>query len=157
MNNPKVANKKLVILGNGFDLNLRMKSRFSDFAASEYGKEILQQNGWKNPRPYWYNFEENMAQNYTSALLKKVRGEKERAKSSHLHEFGYYLKQYENISEKLTEYLEIAQDKVFSGQNEILSRKKAHPFKHIQTIPDIMPKVAEKLKEADAVLSFNYT
>ena len=59
MNNPKTANRKLVILGNGFDLNLGMKSKFSDFAASKYGKEVLQQNRWKNPRPYWYNFEEN--------------------------------------------------------------------------------------------------
>ena len=86
MNNQKVTNKKLVILGNGFDLNLGMKSRFSDFANSKYGKEVLQQNRWSNPRPYWYNFEENMAQNYTSALLKRVRAEKKRVKSSHLHE-----------------------------------------------------------------------
>lgn len=157
MNNPKTTNRKLVILGNGFDLNLGMKSKFSDFAASKYGKEVLQQNRWKNPRPYWYNFEENMAQNYNNVFLKKLRGEKEEVKSSHLYEFSYYLKQYDNISEKLTEYLETAQDKVFSGENEIVSRNKANPFKHSPTIPDDMPKVAEKLKEADAVLSFNYT
>lgn len=157
MNNPKTANRKLVILGNGFDLNLGMKSKFSDFAASKYGKEVLQQNRWKNPRPYWYNFEENMAQNYNNVFLKKLRGEKEKVKSSHLYEFSYYLKQYDNISEKLTEYLETAQDKVFSGENEIVSRNKANPFKHNQTIPEVMPKIAEKLKEADTVLSFNYT
>lgn len=44
MNNKKVANRKLVILGNGFDLNLGMNSKFSDFADSKYGKEVLQQN-----------------------------------------------------------------------------------------------------------------
>lgn len=157
MNNKKVANRKLVILGNGFDLNLGMNSKFSDFADSKYGKEVLQQNRWENPRPYWYNFEENMAQNYTSALLKKIRGEKECVKSSHLHEFGYYLKQYDNIAEKLTEYLEVAQDDVFNAQNEILARKQAHPFDHVQTIPEVMPETDKKLKEADAILSFNYT
>ena len=157
MNNQKVTNKKLVILGNGFDLNLGMKSRFSDFANSKYGKEVLQQNRWSNPRPYWYNFEENMAQNYTSALLKRVRAEKKRVKSSHLHEFGYYLKQYDNIAEKLTEYLETAQDDVFNAQNEIWARKQAHPFDHVQTIPEVMPDTDQKLKEADAILSFNYT
>lgn len=156
-NSKKVISRKLVILGNGFDLNLGMKSKFSDFASSKYGKEFLQQNGWRNPSPYWYNFEENMAQNYPNVLLKKIRSEEEHVKSSHLHEFDYYLKQYENISKKLTEYLKTAQDKVFSGQNVILSRKKANPFKHIQTIPDVMPKTAEKLREADAILSFNYT
>ena len=157
MNNQKVTNKKLVILGNGFDLNLGMKSRFSDFANSKYGKEVLQQNRWSNPRPYWYNFEENMAQNYTSALLKRVRAEKKRVKSSHLHEFGYYLKQYDNIAEKLTEYLETAQDDVFNAQNEIWAHKQAHPFDHVQTIPEVMPDTDQKLKEADAILSFNYT
>ena len=157
MNNKKVANRKLVILGNGFDLNLGMNSKFSDFADSKYGKEVLQQNRWENPRPYWYNFEENMAQNYTSALLKKIRGEKECVKSSHLHEFGYYLKQYDNIAEKLTEYLEVAQDDMFNAQNEILARKQAHPFDHVQTIPEFMPETDKKLKEADAILSFNYT
>ena len=157
MNNKKVANRKLVILGNGFDLNLGMNSKFSDFADSKYGKEVLQQNRWENPRPYWYNFEENMAQNYTSALLKKIRGEKECVKSSHLHEFGYYLKQYDNIAEKLTEYLEVAQDDMFNAQNEILARKQAHPFDHVQTIPEVMPETDKKLKEADAILSFNYT
>lgn len=147
----------MVILGNGFDLNLGMKSKFSDFANSKYGKEVLQQNRWKNPSPYWYNFEENMAQNYNSALLKRVRAEKKRVKSSHLHEFGYYLKQYDNIAEKLTEYLEVVQDDVFNAQNEILARKQAHPFDHVQTIPEVMPETDEKLKEADAILSFNYT
>ena len=153
----KIISRKLVILGNGFDLNLGMKSRFSDFAASNYGKEVLQQNRWKNPRPYWYNFEENMAQNYTSALLKRVRAEKERVKSSHLYEFGYYLKQYRNISEKLTEYLEAAQDDVLNAQNEISSRNDANPFKHSPTIPEVMLETDKKLKEADAILSFNYT
>lgn len=147
----------MVILGNGFDLNLGMKSKFSDFANSKYGKEVLQQNRWKNPSPYWYNFEENMAQNYNSALLKRVRAEKKRVKSSHLHEFGYYLKQYDNIAEKLTEYLEVVQDDVFNAQNEILARKQAHPFDHVQTIPEVMPETDKKLKEADAILSFNYT
>lgn len=156
-NSKKVSSRKLVILGNGFDLNLGMKSKFSDFANSKYGKEVLQQNRWKNPSPYWYNFEENMAQNYNSALLKRVRAEKKRVKSSHLHEFGYYLKQYDNIAEKLTEYLEVVQDDVFNAQNEILARKQAHPFDHVQTIPEVMPETDEKLKEADAILSFNYT
>lgn len=156
-NSKKVSRRKLVILGNGFDLNLGMKSKFSDFANSKYGKEVLQQNRWKNPSPYWYNFEENMAQNYNSALLKRVRAEKKRVKSSHLHEFGYYLKQYDNIAEKLTEYLEVVQDDVFNAQNEILARKQAHPFDHVQTIPEVMPETDEKLKEADAILSFNYT
>ena len=156
-NSKKVINRKLVILGNGFDLNLGMKSKFSDFATSKYGKKVLQQNRWSHPRPYWYNFEENMAENYNNIFLKKLRGEKEGVKSSHLYEFSYYLKQYNNISERLAEYLETAQEAVFSGENEIVSRNKANPFKHSPTIPDVMPKVAEKLKEADAVLSFNYT
>lgn len=157
MNNPKIANRKLVILGTGFDLSLRIKSKFSDFAFSEYGKKVLEENEWPNPRPYWYNFEENMAENYNNVFLKKLRGKKEDAKSLHLHEFSYYLKQYDNIAEKLTEYLELAQDEVFSGENEIISRNKANPFKYSPTVSDDMPKVAEKLKEADAVLSFNYT
>lgn len=156
-NSNKVISRKLVILGNGFDLNLGMKSKFSDFASSKYGKEFLQQNGWRNPSPYWYNFEENMAQNYTNVLLKKIRGEEENVKSFHLHEFDYYLKQCENLSKKLTKYLEIAQDEVLSPQNKIISHNKANPLDHIQTIPDVMPKTAEKLKEADAILLFNYT
>ena len=55
MNNPKTANRKLVILGNGFDLNLGMKSKFSDFAACKYGIAVLHLNRWITQRPYWVN------------------------------------------------------------------------------------------------------
>ena len=34
---------------------------------------------------------------------------------------------------------------------------KRHPFDHVQTIPEVMPDTDQKLKEADAILSFNYT
>lgn len=155
MKNKQIANKKLVILGNGFDLNLGMKSTFKDFALSEYDKKVLQENKWENLRPNWYDFEKEMARNYTDISLKRLRSDKESAKSAHIIDFIDYLKKYQNIAAELINYLENEQNNVVQAQNKILSREKT--CNNVATLVDCMPHMARKLKEADSILSFNYT
>lgn len=83
------TNKKILVLGNGFDLDLGLKTRFSDFAKSEYwpfktnaGKNTL--SSFLNKRKYleeWFDLENCLALFATSpqyaSLIKEDEVKKE--------------------------------------------------------------------------------
>ena len=108
MNNYR--NKRLLILGNGFDVDLGMKSRYSDFAKSKVWQEKIENNALMLSRngllralvdakdkEAWFDIE--------SSMMHYIRKQEEQHKA-----YGYQLastdrEEYQVICSALKEYL----------------------------------------------------
>ena len=161
-----VAMKRLVIIGNGFDLGHGLKTRFSDFIGSnkEYPKKYKRFKG-QYKEPNWNNIEDN----FKNLLIKTMEDRDTFFLSEELENKidEYVLDDTEDIN-----YFTPNKSDYFNGEfNKILNdvnllndfehnfliymNKECNPLSLRKLKP--AKKITEILKDTNLVISFNYT
>lgn len=118
-NDYKVPNR-LLILGNGFDLNLGRKTRYSDFANSEFWPKDLKSNlfGYLNSKKdieKWFDLEGELA-NYVSLVKKRYAGAYMRT----IHDMAKEDEQdFKVIVEKMMDYLSFTEKETSPDENSM--------------------------------------
>lgn len=158
--------KRLVIIGNGFDLGHGLKTRFSDFIASNeiYPKRYEKLKG-QDEEPDWNNVEDNFKYLLIETIEDRISFFLSEELENKIYEFGfdeygdinYFTKdKSDNFDDEFNEILDdVNLLNNFEQEFLVYMNKECAPSRLRKLKPT--KKIAEILKDTNLILSFNYT
>lgn len=146
--------KTVLVVGNGFDLSLKMKTSYHDFAGSKFWPFADKEKYAESSLPYflnnnydkaksWFDLEELLA---IYASSSNIENNIHKGDSSFIEKDKDY---FNTLVSSLTDYLQQEQDIFVERMRNIHGARRA-------SVPHILLQMLEK-KESLSIFSFNYT
>lgn len=127
---------RILIIGNGFDLNLGLKTSYKDFIQSDYFKELVKQ---ENPMALHFN-EKHEITNWVDIEREiTIYSNKIKERNEQLGEDSTTKEDFINIKQALMDYLKNAQEKEIDQNSKAFSLLK------------------DEIDTFDYIFNFNYT